>query len=112
MKKTAVDSTAQQILSGYFGSFAEQLTKKVYTKTKFFLNKKAGLEDGLEPEKISLMGLHHSEDENQIKAEFAIQAHAYDDEGDVVALNKVLAVKVDKVNRKVAFAELDLDQGS
>lgn len=109
MKKTAVDSTAQQILSGYFGSFSEQLTKKVYSKTKVFLNKKAGLEDVLEPEKISLMGLHHSEDDHEIKAEFAIQAHAYDEDGDVVALNKVLAVKVDKVNRKVAFAELDLD---
>lgn len=109
MKKTAVDSTAQSILSGYFGDFAEQLTKKVYSKTKIFLNKKAGLEDELEPEKISIMGLHHSENAREIRAEFAVQAHTIDTDGDIVAINKIYAVKLDKDQNRLLFAQLDLD---
>lgn len=109
MKKTAVDSTAQAILSGYFGEFAEQLTKKVYSKAKIFLNKKAGFEDELEPHKISIMGLHHAEDADEVKAEFVIQAHTIDTDGDIVAINKIFSVKVDKNERRVAFAQLDLD---
>lgn len=108
MKKNAVDSTSQAILKGYFGKFGDDLTKKIYSKTKSFLSKKANTDD-VEVQKINLLPLHHSENKSNLIAEFALHASANDSSNDLVSCSKLVSVKIDKVNNKVAFDSFDLD---
>lgn len=109
MKKQAVDAKAQEILNGYFGSFAEQLTRKIYNKSKSFLQKKSSLED-IEPSKIMILPVFHNENENEIRAEFVVKAHGVGEEDSIVAIDHIFSYHVDKSENKLRFVGLDLNK--